>query len=163
MSDFLLRRKWTLRAHGKQVVFIKKPNEQSTHVLMKALIWALYLPSYPTLVVELAIGDRYKPDVVALDDQNQPRFWGEAGQVGVEKIRSLLRRYRYTHLAIGRWNTRLDPLAEIVTGALANLPRGAPIDLLRFPADSVERFIDDHGEIRISHSDIEWMRLGGAR
>jgi hypothetical protein len=34
---------------------------------MKALLWALYLPIYPKLSVEIAIGDRYRPDVVELD------------------------------------------------------------------------------------------------
>jgi hypothetical protein len=87
-DDLLLRRKWTLRAHGRQVVFVKKPVESSTHVLMKALLWALYLPAYPNLAVETGVGDRYRPDVVALDAQGEPVFWGEAGDVTVAKIRS---------------------------------------------------------------------------
>ena len=41
-SDLLLRRKWTFKAHGKQVVFVKGAKEHSSHVLMKALLWALY-------------------------------------------------------------------------------------------------------------------------
>lgn len=41
-SDLMLRRKWTLRAHGRQVVFVKKANESGEHVLMKALLWALH-------------------------------------------------------------------------------------------------------------------------
>lgn len=159
MSDFLLPRKWTLRAHGRQVVLIKRPNEQSAHVLMKALIWALYLPVYPDLAIELVIGDRYKPDVVALDEQGRPRFWGEAGQVGVEKIRSLTRRYRQTHMAIARWDTRLDPLAGIVSAALAGQERTAPVDLLRFPADSAERFVAADGTLTLTHADLEWIRL----
>lgn len=31
-----LSRKWTLRAHGRQVVVIKKARERATHVLIKA-------------------------------------------------------------------------------------------------------------------------------
>jgi len=73
---------------------------------MKALLWALYLPHYPELTVEISIGDRYKPDVVALDAQGSPVFWGEAGQVGLTKIRSLLRRHRRTHFAIGQMGVR---------------------------------------------------------
>jgi uncharacterized protein (UPF0264 family) len=117
------------------------------------------LPTYSDLTVEAAIGDRYKPDVVALDAAGQPRFWGEAGQVGVEKIRSLTRRYRQTHFAIARWDTRLGPLHDIVAAAVADRRRQAPFDLLRFPANSVERFIDARGEIRIVHDDLEWIRI----
>lgn len=159
MSDLLLRRKWTLRAHGQQVVFVKKTNEHTRHVLMKALLWALYLPEYPDLSVEIRIGDRYKPDVVSLDESGQPRFWGEAGQVSVEKIRSLVRRYRTTHFAIARWDTRLDPLVAIVADALTHNRRAAPFDVLRFPGDSAERFIDAEGNIRLSRDAVELVRL----
>ncbi|RIK43489.1 MAG: hypothetical protein DCC55_05405, partial [Chloroflexi bacterium] len=107
-SDLLLRRKWTFRAHGRQVVFVKRPVEHTSHVLMKAFLWALYLPDYPNLKVEVPAGDRYKPDVVAFDPADPaaaPLFWGEAGQVGVEKIRALARRYPHTHFAIAKWDT----------------------------------------------------------
>lgn len=158
-EELFLRRKWTLRAHGQQVVFVKKPNESSQHVLMKALLWALYLPAYPDLTVEVAIGDRYKPDAVALDASGAPLFWAEAGDVSRAKIRSLARRYRHTHFAIAKWDTSLEPLRASVTGALAGLGRSAPFDLISFPADSAERFIDDSGQIHVSHSDLRWLRL----
>jgi hypothetical protein len=158
-SELKLRRKWTLKAHGKQVVFVKHSNERPEHVIMKALLWALYLPRYPDLGVEIAIGDRYKPDVVELTLREKPRFWGEAGEVGEQKIRSLAKRFRDTHFAIAKWDTRLDPLIEIVSASLEGLKRSAPFDLITFPDDSVERFLDDRGNITITHDDIEWVRL----
>jgi hypothetical protein len=158
VDELRLRRKWTLRAHGRQVVFVKKPVESTEHVVMKALIWALYLPQHPHLTVEVAIGDRYKPDVVALDDRGEPVFWGEAGDVSTAKIRSLARRYKRTHFALAKWDARLDPLAEIVNRALEGLNRSAPFDLLSFPADATERFIDDDGVVRVSHDDLVWVR-----
>jgi len=158
-TDLMLRRKWTLRAHGRQVIFVKKTNESSEHVLMKALLWALYLPDYPELTVEISIGDRYKPDVVALDAQGSPAFWAEAGQVGVDKIQSLVRRHRRTHFAIAKWESSLDILAGTVRTALDRQPHQAPFDLITFPANSAERFIDDSGTIRISHHDLLWIRL----
>lgn len=157
-TELMLRRKYTLRAHGKQVVFVKKSNEHASHVLMKAFLWALYLPQYPNLV-EFSIGDRYKPDVVALGPEGDPLFWGEAGQIGVDKIRSLARRYRDTHFALAKWNTRLDPVHAIVEEALAGVARRAPFDLLCFPEESAKRFIDEHGEIRVHHDDLTWVRL----
>jgi hypothetical protein len=80
--DLKLRRKWTLRAHGHQMVFVKKPFESDMHVLTKAFIWALFLPAYPNLSVEIPVMGRYKPDVVQFDDNGEPIFWAEAGQVG---------------------------------------------------------------------------------
>jgi hypothetical protein len=40
-EELMLRRKYTLCAHGKQMVFIKKSFESSTHVLTKVFVWAL--------------------------------------------------------------------------------------------------------------------------
>lgn len=158
-SELALRRKWTLRAHEEQVVFVKKVNERAEHVVMKALLWALYLPTYPDLAVEIPVGDRYKPDVVSLDARGQPRFWGEAGRVSKDKAHALARRYRATHFAIAKWATRLDPWIEIVEDAIAGLERTAPIDLLNIPSDSASRFIDDRGVIHLTHQDLTWVRI----
>ncbi|MBP8252493.1 MAG: hypothetical protein KAX40_09020 [Herpetosiphon sp.] len=110
MSDLVLRRKWTLKAHSSQIVLIKKPIESAEHVVMKALLWALYLPQYSQIQVEVSIGTRYKPDLIALDDQQQPIFWGEAGRVSEEKSRRcsnatntrILRSPNGTH-GLSRW------------------------------------------------------------
>jgi hypothetical protein len=158
-KDLFLRRKWTLRAHGEQVVFVKRVNERSEHVLMKAFLWALYLPAYPDLVVEVPVRDRYKPDLVSLDRYGKPRFWGEAGHVSPGKIHSLIRRYRETHFALAKWDTPLDPLIEVAQDGLKEFGRGASFDLLCFPPDSAERFIDDRGEIKVTHADLDWIRL----
>src|SRR5688572_29647758 len=117
----LLRQKWTFRAGERQIVLVKSPNERETHVVMKALLWALYMPQYPDISVEIRLQDRYKPDVVAFDAELSPLFWGEAGQVGVEKLRSLFKRYRATHFAIAKWETRLDPVEALARDALRGL------------------------------------------
>jgi hypothetical protein len=127
---------------------------------MKAFLWALYLPFYLGLSVEMRVGDRFKPDVVALNEAGRPIFWAEAGQVGLEKTRSLLRRYRETHFAIAKWETRLDPYVELVNNALEDLRRSAPVDLLSFPEDSAERFIEKDGHIQLALGDVAWVRLG---
>lgn len=159
--ELFLRRKWTLRAHGQQVVFVKQSNERSAHVLMKAFLWALYLPRYPDLKIEISIGRRYKPDVVSLGSRREPTFWGEAGHVGHDKLERLVKRYRRTHFAIAKWDTDLDPFQRMVNETLADMRRYAPIDLLRFPEDSASRFINDRGEIKIDHRDLAWIRIQG--
>ncbi len=161
--ELFLRRKWTFRAHGKQVVCIKRSNERTTHVLMKAFLWALYLPLYPNLTVDIRVGDRYKPDVVALGENGRPLFWGEAGHVGMDKIRSLVRRYPDTHFVIAKWEARLDPYDALVKDALQRLRRSPPVDLVCFPEHSAERFIDDGGHIQVAHGDLDWVRFGQRR
>ena len=157
--DLALRRKWTLRAHGRQMIFVKRPHEQTSHVVMKAMLWALYLPQYVELSIETPLAGRYEPDVVSLDRDERPRFWGEAGQVTPAKIRALAKRYRRTHFAIAKWATRMAPHLAIINKAVAGIERSAPIDLLIFPHDSAERFIDESGAIQVTHDDLEWLRV----
>ncbi len=156
--DLKLRRKWTFRAHGRQMVFIKKPFESEIHVLTKAFIWALYLPDYPFLSVEIKARNRYKPDVVQFDDEKEPVFWGEAGQVRLRKIRTLLRRYRSTHLVFAKWQINLEPFRRILEKETAGRRRSAPVDLISIPEDGDERFIRRDGTIRISFKNVSRLR-----
>jgi hypothetical protein len=105
------------------LVFVKRSKERSSHVLMKALLRALHLPDYPDLAVEVLGRDRYKSDVVGLDEEGRPRIWGEAGRVGTQKIRSLARPYRKTHFAVVKWDARLEPFVKIVATAPGTLSR----------------------------------------
>jgi hypothetical protein len=163
-GDLHLRRKWTLRAHGQQVVFVKRPVESTRHVLMKAFLWALYLPIWPTLLVEVPIGGRYKPDLVALDPYGQPLFWGECGHVGFDKLETIVRKHPTTHFALARWSQPLSPVVALVERALGDgktrrgKARSAPCDVLVFPDDAGERFIDREGRIRVTFEDIAWER-----
>jgi hypothetical protein len=154
-----LSRKWTLRAHGRQVVVIKKARERATHVLIKAFIWALYLPEFPDLKIEVGIGGRYTPDVVQLDQRGRPVFWGEAERVSLKKTRALVARFPSTHLVFGKWAAPLAPLAKTLGAAVAKSRRKAPVDLIRFPAESAARFMDGDGRITIDFADLEWRRF----
>ena len=158
-QDLELRRKWTFRAHGKQMVFIKKALESDIHVLTKAFLWALFLPDYPHLSVEIPIGDRYKPDLVQFDDEGEPMFWGEAGRVSQRKMQNLVRRFRKTHLVFAKWNMDLAPYRKIVQKEIRSVRRSTPVDLISFPADSDERFIRRNGNIQIAFKDIIHERL----
>ena len=126
---------------------------------MKAYIWALYLPQYADLLVEVKIGDRYKPDVVMLDPSSSPIFWGEAGEVGQRKIRKLVRRYRHTHFAMAKASNNLDPYVDMVRKELKGVNRSAPFDLLGMGDVSAEPFITPKGHININFDDINFVRI----
>jgi hypothetical protein len=144
MAVDYLRRKLTVRAHGQSLVLVKRPIESAEHVLQKALLWALYLPHYPDLRVEVPLPrmtsghSRYKPDLLALNPQQEPICWGECGEVALEKLRFLLSRYRRTHFVFSKWDTRLDPFAEFISKALPPNRRTAPVELISFPPDAAE-------------------------
>ncbi len=161
MSDeeLMLPRKWTLRAQGRQVVFVKRVDESTAHVVMKALLWALYLPIYSGLAVEMPVGDRYRPDVVSIGPEGRPLFWGEAGTVAKDKLLHLVKHYKATHFALARWDEDLEVAENMVRKSLRGVERRAPFDLICFPEDSAERFINDDGVITVHHTDLEWVRL----
>ena len=154
-----LRRKWTFRAHGKQMVFFKKSFESNIHVLTKAFLWALFLPEYPDLSIEIPVGDRYKPDLVQTSESGVPVFWGEAGQVSQKKIHYLVNRLRSTHLVFAKWDMSLEPFEKIFKKEAEAIRRVAPVDLIYIPADSDERFIFPDGTIRIALKDVNRIRF----
>jgi hypothetical protein len=158
MIERELRRKLTFRAHGSTLVLIKRPIESIEHVWQKALLWALYLPSYPDLRVEVPLpgASRYKPDLLAFEGE-RPRFWGECGVVALDKLDDLLRRYRSTHLVFSKWQVSTQPFAASIERALRGVRRSAAVELIRFPAEAAAR-IAENGEITIAPEDVERRR-----
>ncbi|CAA9212540.1 MAG: hypothetical protein AVDCRST_MAG26-169 [uncultured Chloroflexia bacterium] len=157
VSDRELRRKLTVRAHGQTLVLVKRPVESTEHVLQKALLWALYLPDYPGLRVEVPLpgSSRYKPDLLAFDGE-RPVIWCECGVVSVAKLDALLPRYRATHFVFSKWGFSphaLDAFAGMIEAALCGVRRTAPVEMIGFDADSAA-FIGDGGEIAISKRDV---------
>lgn len=157
-NDLFLKRKFTFRANDRKLVLVKKPLESLRHVLMKALLWGLYLPDFPHLQVEVPIGDKYKPDLVETG-RNGPLFWGEAGSIRSEKLRRILNRFPRTHFALAMWGADLAPLEKRARRLATNANRQAPLDIIRFWRDADRRFIDDRGRISVQHSDLEWRRI----
>jgi len=156
--DLLLKKKYTFRADGHKLVLVKKSVESQRHVIMKALLWALYRPNYPALRVEVPIGYKYMPDLVQTSADGH-QFWAEAGHVGSQKLRRLLKRFPRTHIALAIWGTALEPLETRILRDTIGVKRLAPIDIIAFPKDADRRFIDPHGDICIHHDDLNWRRI----
>lgn len=157
-----LRRKLTVRASGRTLVLVKRVGESGEHVAQKALLWAMYLPAYPALRVEVPLpgGGRYKPDLLALDECDAPVFWGECGTTGLEKLRTLLARHRATHFVFSKWGISIAPFAGMVEAALAGVQRSAPVELFGFPGDA-DRFIGDDGMISVDIAAVAARRWPG--
>lgn len=134
-----LRRKLTVRAYGRTLVLVKRPEESGAHVVQKALLWVRHLADYPALRVEqhLPFPSRFKPDLYALDATGRGvAFWGECGVVSREKLERLLRAHPAAHFTFSKWATRLEPFAALVEAALVGVRRRAPVELVGFPADA---------------------------
>ncbi|MBD3296564.1 MAG: hypothetical protein GF392_04285 [Candidatus Omnitrophica bacterium] len=159
MPERQLRKKYSFTAHGKHLVLIKRPFESEEHVLCKAVAFALYLPDYPGLMVEVKVGHRYKPDLVQLDRYGRPEFWGECGVVGKHKLVNLLKKFRNTRFAFMKWGDPPHQFTEMVEEAVRGKKRNAPVDIVRVPGD-VAGHASETGDIDIGFGDCEVYKVG---
>ena len=157
-SDLLIKRKFTFRVGDQKLILIKKPVESARHVVMKALLWALYLPEYPDLQVETGIDHKYKPDLVHTES-GAPVFWGEAGSIGTSKLRRIMKRFPNTHFAFAIWGADLNQFETRIRHQARKAKRTGPVDAIRFAPDADRLFIDDRGNITIKHTDLKWRRI----
>ena len=145
-----LRRKLTVRAHGRTLVLVKRAEESGEHVVQKALLWVRSLPAYPELRVEqhLPFASRYKPDLYALDATGHGvAFWGECGVVSAEKLRALVCGHPACHFVFSKWATRTNLFAAQIEAALSGARRRAPVELLGFPPDADDWLDDPAGPV----------------
>ncbi len=84
----------------KRIRLWQRIGESYEHVLMKALGFALFIKEYPTLEIEMKVGLRYKPDLVARGDADNFLFWGEAGANSIRKTAWLLKHARVERLVL---------------------------------------------------------------
>ena len=145
-----------LRLSGRPLHLRKARGESVQHLLLKGLLWALLLPSHPEAACERDLGLRYRPDVVALDGAGTPCWWGECGSVKASKLRELSAAFPRTRVTIAKWGrTDLRGYGGTLKRELAlPNPRAAPFELVSFPADSVERFLSEDGELAIGWDDV---------
>jgi hypothetical protein len=95
---------------GKRMRLWQRPGESYEHVLMKALGYAMFAGAYPNLEIETKVGLRYKPDLIALDGDNDFAFWGECGQNSLRKTHWILKHTRTKKLALFKIGLNAEPL-----------------------------------------------------
>ena len=79
---------------GRRTRLWQRPGESYEHVLMKALGFAMFARKYPNLEIEIKVGLRYKPDLIAVGENGDFAFWGECGQNAIRKTHWILKHTR---------------------------------------------------------------------
>ena len=133
---------------GRRVRLWQRRGETYEHVLLKALGFAMYVGEYPRLEIELSVGLRYKPDLVALNegDDAGPRagarflFWGECGLVTMRKVAWLLKHGDSGRVVLFKLDCGVRPLVRELRDAVPGRYReGGRLQLVNFAADVSER------------------------
>ena len=89
----------------------QRNGESYEHILMKALGYAMFAGEYPTLEIEVKVGLRYKPDLVARNVNGDFLFWDEAGSNSLRKTAWLLKHTRTEKLALFKIGCNVKQLA----------------------------------------------------
>ncbi|HSK72133.1 MAG TPA: hypothetical protein VK892_10590 [Pyrinomonadaceae bacterium] len=79
---------------GRRVRLWQRQGESYEHILMKALSYAMFVEKYPHLEIEVKIGLRYKPDLIARGEDGELEFWGECGANSIRKTAWILKHTR---------------------------------------------------------------------
>jgi hypothetical protein len=126
----------------------QRKGETYGHVLMKALGYAMYVADYPGLEIELPVGLRYKPDLVALNEAGggRPRagarfhFWGECGMVSMRKVAWLLKHGDLERLVLFKIDCGVRAFTrELRESVEPRYREGRRLALVNFKADVAER------------------------
>ena len=131
---------------GRRVRLWQRRGETFEHVLLKALGFAMYVGEYPGLEIELPVGLRYKPDLVALNEGGGPRagarflFWGECGLVTMRKVAWLLKHGDAERVVLFKLGAGVSPLLRELGEAVGPRYReGGRLQLVNFVPDVAER------------------------
>ena len=132
---------------GRRVRLWQRRGETYGHVLMKALGFAMYVAKYPGLEIELPVGLRYKPDLVALNDSGgRPRagarflFWGECGMVSMRKVAWLLKHGDLERLVLFKIGCGVPAFTRELRESVGPRYReGGRLTLVNFKPDVAER------------------------
>jgi hypothetical protein len=86
---------------GERVRLWQRLGESYEHVLMKALAYAMFAAEYPHLEIEIKVGLRYKPDLIAVNTESDEfDFWGECGANSLRKTAWILKHTRTRKLVL---------------------------------------------------------------
>jgi hypothetical protein len=133
---------------GKRMRLWQRQGESYEHVLMKALGFTMFSPEYSTLEIEVKVGLRYKPDLIARNVAGDFLFWGECGANSLRKTAWLLKHTRTQKLVLFKINKNLEQLTKQLREEIHSKYR--PKDrlvLINFVADIVTLTVSRQIEI----------------
>ncbi len=123
---------------GQRVRLWQRTGESYTHILLKALGYAMFAPRFPSLAIEQRVGLRYKPDLVARAADGRFLFWGECGMNALRKTVWLLKHAGVEQLVLFKLERNTTRLTDQLRAAIA--PRYRPphrLTLVNFVPDIV--------------------------
>lgn len=121
---------------GKRARLWQRPGESYEHVLMKALAYAMFSGEYPQLEIEVKVGLRYKPDLIAIGENGDFDFWGECGANSLRKTGWILKHTRTKKLVLFKLDINAEPFIKQLRAEIPAKYRAAgKLVLINFISD----------------------------
>ena len=114
----------------------QRAGESYEHILMKALGYAMFVGEYPNLEIEVKVGLRYKPDLIAVGVAGDFQFWGECGANSIRKTRWILKHARTEKLVLFKIGQNVEQLIKQLRAEIpAKYRLGGRLILINFVSD----------------------------
>ncbi|MDQ3132463.1 MAG: hypothetical protein M3Q99_17080 [Acidobacteriota bacterium] len=123
---------------NRRVRLWQRTGESFEHITMKALGYAMFVGEYPHLEIETKIGLRYKPDLIAQNENGDFDFWGECGQNSIRKTRWILKHTRTKKLVLFKIGHNAEQLIKQLREEIPPKYRaGSKLILINFVSDII--------------------------
>ena len=147
--------KFTFKFKDKKVVFNKSPNDPAFYPFAKALAFALYHKEYPTIRVEAKVDERFQPDLNAFaPDGTTMIFWAEVGNVSMNKIEKLFKKYRRAHFVFVKEQKDVDAFKKQLDKMAKDMRSLPLVDIVVYPEHFAEWNISEEGDVFIRKDDV---------
>jgi len=121
---------------GQRVRLWQRIGESYEHILMKALGYAMFVETYPALEIEVKVGLRYKPDLIAVGANGNFDFWGECGQNSIRKTHWILKHTRASKLVLFKIGINTEQIIKQLRGEIpAKYRSNGRLVLINFAGD----------------------------
>jgi len=132
---------YTFRYEGKHIKVFKESGESYQHVLLRLLGYILYYKKYHSIEVNPVFYQKYKSDLMALDYEGKPAFWGECGRVRWEVIEYIYRHTDVQEIVLIESEEYIETFLEIVK---QKIPKKflSRIKVINFLPDFVNEWLD---------------------
>ena len=153
--------KHTVRFKDKKIVFAQGAHEPVLHVYSKVLVYALYHKDYRTLRVEAKVDGRFQPDLSAQDYDGTMLFWAECGNVSLNKVEKLFKKYPRAHFVFVKEGGRATLFEDQLARQTKDMVRTPVVDIVIYPEHFHEWNVSPEGDVYIRKDDVtinRWER-----
>jgi hypothetical protein len=151
-------RKFTFRFGEKKVVINKDAHEPEYQLYAKALAFALYHKQYRSLRVEAKVDERFQPDLSASDYDGTMLLWAECGNVSMNKVEKLFKKYRKALFVFVKRPEDLRSFEKNLAKTTKNMRSCPLIDIVIYPEHFAEWWVSEEGDVFIPKEEVMIIR-----